>query len=49
MIVSIGMLARNEAARIAQTLGSLFRQSVFAAQDRALPHAEWELIVRALL
>lgn len=45
MIVSIGMLARNEAARIAQTLRSLFEQSVFSAGGPTLPEAQWELIV----
>ena len=45
MIVSIGMLARNEAARIAHTLRSLLQQSVFCADGRTLPAAEWELIV----
>jgi glycosyltransferase involved in cell wall biosynthesis len=45
VIVSIGMLARNEAARIAQTLRSLFEQSVFSAGGPTLPEAQWELIV----
>ena len=44
MIVSIGMLARNEAARIAQTLRSLLQQSVFRADGNS-PAAQWELIV----
>jgi glycosyltransferase involved in cell wall biosynthesis len=41
VIVSIGILARNEAPRIARTLQSLFRQSAFAR----LPDTRWELIV----
>ena len=44
MIVSVGMLAMNEAGRIANTLRSLFQQSVFA-EARTLPDAHWELIV----
>ena len=45
MMVSIGMLARNEADRIAHTLQSLFQQSVFSADGKTLPAAEWEVIV----
>jgi glycosyltransferase involved in cell wall biosynthesis len=44
MLVSVGMLARNEEARIARTLRSLFRQSVFTSPE-LLPAVQWELIV----
>jgi glycosyltransferase involved in cell wall biosynthesis len=43
MSVSIGILARNEAPRIARTLRSLFAQSVFHAPAAA----PWELVVVA--
>ena len=43
MIISIGMLARNEASRIARTLRSLFAQSAFHRR----PEAHWELVVVA--
>jgi glycosyltransferase involved in cell wall biosynthesis len=45
VIVSIGMLARNEAPRIAHTLRSLLQQSVFAADGRTLPQTQWELVI----
>ncbi|MEO5698045.1 MAG: glycosyltransferase family A protein [Burkholderiaceae bacterium] len=45
MIVSIGMLAYNEATGIAQTIASLLAQSVFHGGAAAAAVTEWELVV----
>lgn len=45
MIVSIGMLAYNEAAGIARTIASLMAQSVFHASAAAATVDHWEIIV----
>jgi glycosyltransferase involved in cell wall biosynthesis len=45
MIVSIGMLAYNEAAGIDKTIASLLSQSVFHSKAKQLPITEWEIIV----
>ena len=44
MIVSIGMLAYNEAGGIAKTIASLLAQSVFHAGAAAAVD-EWEIVV----
>lgn len=45
MIVSIGMLARNEESHIAHTIRSLFQQSVFSSHEQTVQTTQWELIV----
>jgi glycosyltransferase involved in cell wall biosynthesis len=45
MIVSIGMLAYNEAGDIAKTIASLLAQSVFHAGASAATVSEWEIVV----
>lgn len=45
MIVSIGMLAWDEETGIAQTIQSLFQQSVFSSHPQGLHVAHWELII----
>ncbi|MHB1140956.1 MAG: glycosyltransferase family 2 protein [Sulfuricaulis sp.] len=45
MMISIGILAWNEADVIEKTLVSLFRQSVFQGADSDLPGTEWDIIV----
>lgn len=45
MLISIGILARNEEKVIEATLASLFRQSVLRPSSCDLPDAEWEIIV----
>lgn len=45
MIVSIGMLAYNEASGIAKTIASLLAQSVFHAGAPTASVSEWEIIV----
>jgi glycosyltransferase involved in cell wall biosynthesis len=45
MIVSIGMLAYNEAGGIANTIASLLGQSVFHAGASAAAVSEWEIVV----
>jgi glycosyltransferase involved in cell wall biosynthesis len=45
MKVTIGILAYNESAVIARTVGSLFEQSVFRASGAALPEVQWEVVV----
>lgn len=45
MIVSIGMLAHNEADRIALTLASLFAQTVFHTAAAHSGVTQWEIVV----
>jgi glycosyltransferase involved in cell wall biosynthesis len=45
MLISIGILARNEGGAIEKMLASLFQQSVFQNVDGDLPETEWEIIV----
>lgn len=45
MKVTIGILAYNESAVMARTIGSLMAQSVFATGIRPLPNAQWEVLV----
>ena len=45
MIVSLGMLAHNEAHGIGRTLASLFAQSVFHAEAARSGVTEWEIVV----
>jgi glycosyltransferase involved in cell wall biosynthesis len=45
MHVTIGVLAYNESASIARTIGSLFEQSVFTGRGATLPDVQWEVIV----
>lgn len=45
MIVSIGMLAHNEASGIGKTIASLLAQSVFHAGAAAAAVKEWEIVV----
>ena len=45
MIVSIGMLAYNEAGGIAHTIASLLAQSVFHAHALTAEVSEWEIVV----
>lgn len=45
MIISIGILACNEASSISRTLKSLFLQSVFSIDQRKLDGIKWEIIV----
>ncbi len=45
MKVTVGMLAFNESAVIARTIGSLLGQSVFATEAAPLPQAKWEIVV----
>jgi glycosyltransferase involved in cell wall biosynthesis len=45
MIVSIGMLAYNEADGISKTIASLMGQSAFRAQAQATDVTAWEIIV----
>ena len=45
MIVSIGMLAHNEAGGIGLTIASLLAQSVFRANAEAAGVSQWEIIV----
>lgn len=45
MIVSIGMLAYNEAAGIGKTISSLLAQSVFHAASAAAQVSAWEIVV----
>lgn len=45
MIVSIGMLAYNEAGGIANTIASLLAQSVFHSGASAIEVNEWEIVV----
>lgn len=48
MLVTIGILARNESESIAATVASLFRQSVFLQPDvGAVPQVRWHVIVVA--
>jgi len=39
------MLAWNEESKIAQAIGSLFRQSVFSSRWNEIPVSHWELII----
>lgn len=45
MLISIGILARNEEKVIEATLTSLLRQSVFRQISCDLPDTEWEIVV----
>lgn len=45
MLISIGIMAWNEAAMIETTLGSLFDQSALRGQASDLPDTGWEIIV----
>ena len=45
MIISIGMLAYNEAGGIGKTIASLLAQSVFHAGATAAAVSEWEIVV----
>lgn len=45
MIVSIGILAYNEALRIGETLRSLLAQSAFGVRDEEAGVREWEVVV----
>ena len=45
MIVSIGMLAYNEAAGIGKTISSLLAQSVFREASAAAQVSAWEIVV----
>lgn len=48
MLVTIGILARNEADSIGATVESLFRQSVFLSPGAlAIPDVQWQVIVVA--
>jgi len=46
MLITIGILAHNEAERIGATLESLFRQSVFSRSEGAsAPSHRWQIVV----
>lgn len=45
MLISVGILAHNEAAVIGKTINSLFSQSVFNSVNSPLTAARWQIVV----